>query len=121
MIRIDHVGVPAINRTEAARLLTRIFDLDPEISDDGRFAQVQIGAEFTIDFFELAQVFPMHLAFVADEATFDRILGVLDALGFAYGNQPNDSTNGRTDHPLAKRGAYFHTPDGHLFEVMESI
>ena len=40
--------------------------------------------------------------------------------GASYGSQPNDPTNGRTDHPVAEGGVYFRTPDGHLFEVMSS-
>lgn len=117
-IRIDHIGVPAHSRAGAARLVARILDLDPEIPDDGRFAQVQVGSAFTIDFFDLTHIQPMHLAFVADDEAFDRVLGKLESLGIAFGSQPNDPTNGRTDHPLVQRGVYFRVPDGHLFEVM---
>jgi hypothetical protein len=35
MIRVDHIGVPARTRLEAAYLLGSVFDLDHEISDDG--------------------------------------------------------------------------------------
>lgn len=73
MIRIDHIGIPARGRLDAANFLTRMFDLDREIPDDGRFA---------------------------------------------HGSEPNDPGNGRVDRPLADRGLYFRTPDGHLFEVM---
>jgi catechol 2,3-dioxygenase-like lactoylglutathione lyase family enzyme len=38
----------------------------------------------------------------------------IDHIGFKL----NNPANGRTDHPLAERGLYFRTPDGHLFEVM---
>lgn len=120
MLRIDHIGVPARARLDAAGFLTSIFGLDPEISDDGRFAAVQVSSGFTIDFFDSPQIEPMHLAFVADDDVFDRILGELQAQGIAYGSQPNDPANGRVDHPLAERGLYFQMPDGHLFEVMAS-
>jgi catechol 2,3-dioxygenase-like lactoylglutathione lyase family enzyme len=57
---------------------------------------------------------------VADDVTLDRIIVQLQLLGASYGSQPNDPTNGRTDHPVAEGGVYFRTPDGHLFEVMSS-
>lgn len=120
MIRIDHIGVPAHARLDAADFLTRLFGLDSEIADDGRFAPVQVGPGFTIDFFDAEQIEPMHVAFVSDDATFDRILGQLQSRRIAYGSQPNDPANGRVDHPLADRGLYFRTSDGHLFEVMAS-
>lgn len=120
MIRIDHIGVPARDRLEAASFLTRVLGLGRNVADDGRFAAVGVGATFTIDHFDAPQVEPMHVAFVADDLTFDRIIRQLQSLGTAYGSQPNDPTNGRTDHPLAKHGVYFRTPDGHLFEVMSS-
>lgn len=120
MIRIDHIGVPARARLDAAGFLTRVFGLDSEIADDGRFAPARVGSEFTVDFFDAEQIEPMHVAFVADDATFDRILLQLQSQRIEYGSQPNDPTNGRVDHPLADRGLYFRTPDGHLFEVMTS-
>ena len=120
MIRIDHIGVPARARLDAAGLVTRLFGLDCEIADHGRFAPVQIGSGFTIDFFDAKQIEPMHVAFVADDATFDRIIGELQSRRIAFGSQPNDPANGRLDHPLSDRGVCFRMPDGHLFEVMTS-
>ncbi|HEY1832548.1 MAG TPA: hypothetical protein VGG38_20090 [Acidimicrobiales bacterium] len=97
-----------------------MLGLGSNVADDGRFAAVRIGATFTIDFFDAPPIEPMHLAFVADDVTFEGIIGQLRSPGTAYGSQPNDPTNGRTDHPLAEHGVYFRTPDGHLFEVMSS-
>jgi catechol 2,3-dioxygenase-like lactoylglutathione lyase family enzyme len=62
----------------------------------------------------------MHVAFVLDDDSFDAILGRLKSQGVAYGSQPNEPANGRIDHPLSKRGLFFQTPDGHLFELMAS-
>jgi catechol 2,3-dioxygenase-like lactoylglutathione lyase family enzyme len=120
MITVDHIGVPARVRLDAASFLTRIFGLDGEIPDDGRFAPVHVSSGFTLDFFDTAQIGPMHIAFVTDGPTFDHILEQLRSEGIAYGSEPHDPANGRVDHPLADRGLYFRTPDGHLFEVMAS-
>lgn len=118
MIRIDHIGVPACGRLDAASFLTRIFGLDREIPDDGRFAPVHVGSGFTLEFFDAPQIQPMHVAFAVDDSAFDRILGQLQSEGIAYGSEPDDPANGRIGHPLADCGLYFRTPDGHLFEVM---
>ena len=124
MIRIDHIGIPARGRLNAASFVARIFGLDRETADDGRFAPVRVSSGFTLDFFDApadaSQIEPMHVVFVADDRAFDRILGQLRSEGIAYGSEPNDPANGRVDHPLADRGLYFRTPDGHLFEVMAS-
>jgi catechol 2,3-dioxygenase-like lactoylglutathione lyase family enzyme len=120
MIRVDHVGVPARSRLDAAGLLASLFGLDPEIPDDGRFAPVEVSPEFTIVFYDSEQIQSMHVAFLVDDDAFDAILRRLQSQRVAYGSQPNDPTNGRIDHPLSKRGLFFQTPDGHLFELMAS-
>jgi catechol 2,3-dioxygenase-like lactoylglutathione lyase family enzyme len=120
MIRVDHIGVPARIRLDAARFLASLFDLDREIPDDGRFAKVRLSPEFTIVFFDSEHIEPMHVAFLVDDDAFDAILRRLQSQRVAYGSQPNDPTNGRIDHPLSERGLFFQTPDGHLFELRAS-
>jgi catechol 2,3-dioxygenase-like lactoylglutathione lyase family enzyme len=120
MIRVDHVGIPARARLDAAGSLASRFDLDREIPDDGRFARLRVSPEFTIVFYDSEQIRPTHVAFVVDDDAFDAILRRLQSQGVAYGSQPNDPTNGRIDHPLSNRGLFFQTPDGHLFELMAS-
>lgn len=120
MIRVDHVGVPARARLDAAGLLVSLFDLDREIPDDGRFARLRVSPEFTIVFYDSEQIQPTHVAFVVDDGAFDAILRRLQSRGVAYGSQPSDPTNGRIDHPLSERGLFFQIPDGHLFELMTS-
>ena len=117
MIKVDHLGMPARAKLDAVRFLADIFDVSCG-TPAGPFAPVRVNPGFTIDFFDSAQVESMHVAFVADDATFDGILQRLRSAGVAYGSQPNAPTNGRIDHPLAERGLYFRTPDGHLLEIM---
>ena len=120
MMRVDHVGVPARARLDAAGLLASLFGLDREIPDDGRFARLRVSPEFTIVFYDSEQIQPSHVAFVVDDAAFDAILRRLQSQGVACGSQPDDPTNGRIDHPLSERGLFFQMPDGHLFELMAS-
>jgi catechol 2,3-dioxygenase-like lactoylglutathione lyase family enzyme len=120
VIRVDHVGVPARDRREAAGFLASLFDLDREVVDDGRFARLRISPEFTLVFYESEQIQPTHVAFVVDGTAFDAILRRLQSQGVAYGSQPSEPTNNRIDHPLSERGLFFQMPDGHLFELMAS-
>jgi catechol 2,3-dioxygenase-like lactoylglutathione lyase family enzyme len=118
VIRVDHMGVPVRTRLGAAGFLASLFGLDRDIADDGRFARLGVGTEFTIVLFDSEHIQPMHVAFVVDDDSFDAILGRLKSQGVAYGSHPNEPTNGRIDHPLSERGLFFQTPDGHLFELM---
>jgi catechol 2,3-dioxygenase-like lactoylglutathione lyase family enzyme len=120
MIRADHIGLRARTRSDAARLLAKLLNLDGEIPDNGRFAELRVSPEFTIVFYDSEQIQPTHVAFVVDDPAFDATLERLERERIAYGSQPNDPTNGRIDHPLCERGLFFQTPDGHLFEVMAS-
>jgi catechol 2,3-dioxygenase-like lactoylglutathione lyase family enzyme len=120
MIRIDHVGIPAHARLDAASYLARIVGLAPEVTDDGRVATARVSSGFTLDFFDALRIEPMHIAFVADAPAFDHTLAHLQAEGIADGSEPHDPANGRAGHPVADRGLYFRTPDGHLLEVMSS-
>jgi hypothetical protein len=90
MIRVDHVGVPARARLDAAGLLASLFGLDPEIPDDGRFARLPVSPEFTIVFYDSEQTQSTHVAFVVDDDAFDAILRQLQFHGVAYGSQPHD-------------------------------
>lgn len=117
MIRVDHLGVPARDKQAAAGLLASIF-ATAATARGGPFIAVPVANEFTLDVFDADPVGQMHLAFVADPAEFEAIVGRLQAAGIAYGSQPDDPTNGQLEHPLASRGLYFRTPDGHLLEVM---
>lgn len=117
MIRVDHLGVPARDKHIAASFLASIF-ATAATPRGGPFIAVPIGNGFTLDIFDADPIEQMHLAFVADPADFDAIVRRLQTAATAYGSQPDDPTNGRLDHPLADRGLYFRTPDGHLLEVM---
>lgn len=43
----------------------------------------------------------------------------LNERGIAFGNDPEDEANGRTDDPLGGSGrAYFRDRDGHFYELV---
>lgn len=122
MIRPDHIGLPAYDRYTSASFLTWIFDLEPHAAEGsaGHFASVPLNNGFTIDFYSADRFDPLHVAFRVDSAAFAGIIARLRSRDIPFGSDPNDPSNGRLDHPLSPQGAYFRTPDGHLFEIMEA-
>lgn len=117
MITLDHIGLPARDNHDAARHLAHILGAGYH-GPDRHFAPMHVNSQLTLDFYTAERVEPLHLAFRTDDSEFDAIVRRLRTLAIAYGNDPNDPANGRLDHPLAPRGLYFRTPDGHLVEVM---
>lgn len=117
MITLDHIGPPARDNQDAAGHLAHILGAGYH-GPDRHFAPVHVNPQLTLDFYTVERVEPLHLAFRADDDAFDAIVRRVHALAIPYGNDPNDPANGRLDHPLAPRGLYFRTPDGHLIEVM---
>ncbi len=85
---------------------------------DRHFAPVRVNDGLTVDFLTVAEPQGHHLAFDVDAGRFDAILARLRALGIAYGNDPAQPDNGRTDHPIAARGVLFLDSSGNLWEVM---
>jgi catechol 2,3-dioxygenase-like lactoylglutathione lyase family enzyme len=62
---------------------------------------------------------PLHLAIRVAPETFTSAIGRLSESGTAFGNDPEDAANGRTDDQLGGTGrAYFRDPDGHFYELV---
>jgi hypothetical protein len=61
------------------------------------------------------------VAFAVSAAEFTPIVERLRQRGAAFGNDPEDPTNGHTEDVLGSQGrVYFRSPDGHLLEVTVS-
>ena len=116
-IVIDHVVIPAHDHEASARFFARIMGLD-YTGPDRHFAPVRVSDTFTIAFVQADQFKSYHLGFHISEDDFEPILRRLQAAGVAYGNDPREPANLRTDHPFGGQGLFFVDPNGHLFEVM---
>ena len=120
MIRIDHVGIPARNAKSSAHWLAQILgapEPTPDGADDDMF-RIDVGDGAFVLFNPAEKVDLVHMAFRLDRERFDEVVGRLRAGGVAFGNDPEDANNGRTDDPLGGAGrAYFVDENGHLFEV----
>jgi catechol 2,3-dioxygenase-like lactoylglutathione lyase family enzyme len=61
----------------------------------------------------------LHLAIRVSPETFTAAVGRLSERRIAFGNDPEDAANGRTDDPLGGAGrAYFRDLDGHFYELV---
>jgi extradiol dioxygenase family protein len=117
---IDHLVVPAHDHEASARFFAQIMGC----AYDGplrHFAPVHTSATFTVMFLQVDHFTPYHFAFQASDDDIMAIAERLDAAGVAYGNDPRDTTNGRTDHPFGGRGLFFLDPNRHLIEVMTIV
>jgi hypothetical protein len=64
---------------------------------------------------------PYHLGFHIGEDDFEAMLQRLQENSIAYGNDPREPYNMRTDHPFGGNGLYFLDLNGHLFEIMTQV
>jgi catechol 2,3-dioxygenase-like lactoylglutathione lyase family enzyme len=121
MITIDHIGVFARDVHASARFLAQILGLPPGLpaGQDGENVCLAVGASGSIVYLPAQDVSGQHIAFRVDERAFADVVDRLHAAGVAFGNDPEDQTNGETSDFLGGHGRiFFRDPDGHLFEVM---
>jgi catechol 2,3-dioxygenase-like lactoylglutathione lyase family enzyme len=122
MIRLDHVGVPVRNAAVAAAFLAEILGLAPATPEgpEGEMAGLAIGESGVLLFCPAERVAGQHIAFRVDATTFAGVVDRLRARGVAFGNHPEDLSNGQTADPHGggQGRVYFLDPHGHLFEVV---
>ena len=89
----------------------------PPGDDSDMFSHVLDG--WSLAFVRVPQSAPLHLAIRVAPQTFTAAIERLGERGIAFGNDPEDAANGRTDDPLGGAGrAYFRDPDGHFYELV---
>ena len=133
--RLDHIIVPAKDKTASAEFFAEIFGLTVKPGPGyfkrgpGYFAQVQVNESLTFDFadepepwggpgFDPRTAQSQHYAFHVSEAEFEAIFSRVKAKGIPYGGEPYSHTDGQINTRRGGRGFYFEDPYGHLLEVM---
>ena len=121
---IDHVGVTATDPEAAGLFLAQILgegDLVPDgppDDDSGDMFSLLLDG-WSLAFVRVPEPAPIHLAIRVAPEGFAAAVERLRAAGIAYGNDPEDPANGRTDDFLGGPGrAYFKDPDGNLYELV---
>jgi catechol 2,3-dioxygenase-like lactoylglutathione lyase family enzyme len=120
MITLDHIGIAARDVEASARFLSEILGVGPARPDgpDGDIYCLTIPESVSLLYSPADTVPTQHIAFRVDEMTFIAVVDRLRTRGLAFGNDPEDLTNGQTTDPLGGRGrVYFLDPNSHLFEV----
>ncbi|HTV20557.1 MAG TPA: VOC family protein [Polyangiaceae bacterium] len=120
MIQIDHIGIPARDARASAQRLAEILGAAAPTTDgaDDDMYRVEVGQGAFVLFNPAQQIDLVHVAFRVDEARFEAIVARLRRAGVAFGNEPDDPRNGKTDDPLGGRARiYFSDENRHLFEV----
>ena len=121
---IDHVGIPAADPEAAGVFLAWVLgegdvipDGPPDDDSGDMFSLVLDG--WSLAFVRVPRPAPLHLAIRVAPGTFTAAIERLAGRGIAFGNDPEDAANTRTDDPLGGAGrAYFRDPDGHLLELV---
>jgi catechol 2,3-dioxygenase-like lactoylglutathione lyase family enzyme len=121
MIQIDHIGITAHDALASARFLSDILGAtEPTIDGaDGDMYRVDLAHGMFLLFSPSDTVSFEHIAFRVEPARFAEIVTRLRSRGLAFGNDPEELGNERTDDPLGGAGrVYFVDDNGHLFEVV---
>jgi catechol 2,3-dioxygenase-like lactoylglutathione lyase family enzyme len=121
MIEIDHIGIASRDAGASARTLAEILGAPTPMVDgaDDDMYRVDLGHRTSLLFSTTETVTPEHIAFRVDAARFAEVVARLEERGMAFGNDPEESENGKTDDPLGGTGrVYFFDANGHLFEVL---
>lgn len=117
-VRFDHTILPAHDAKEAAEFLSEIFGL-PAPVQAGFFQQVRLSDGRIIDFAEPGVDFPgQHFAFLVNDLTFDRVLGLLREWRWDHWADPQQQLPGEFNTNHGGRGVYFLDPSGHYLEAL---
>lgn len=116
-ITLNHIIVPAHDKAVSAGFFANIFGL-PYGGPQGHFAPVRVNPTLTLDFDDAETFESHHYAFHVDDATFDAVLGRVQAAGIPYGSDPWHTENRELNTRNDGRGFYFRDPNRHLLELL---
>jgi len=116
---LDHIAVPAREKTAAAQRLAGILDVSWGPARFGPFVAVYVNDGLTIDFDEWTEEFPQgHYCFRVSEPEFAIILARLQSLGVAYRSLPHGPVDYQVNRSLGGSIVYWGEPDGHVWELL---
>jgi catechol 2,3-dioxygenase-like lactoylglutathione lyase family enzyme len=120
-LRVEHLLLPSNDQRRSARFLADLLDLDVTGDSSGspaaHFSVVQVG-DITIDYGDMPDVAPHHVAFAVDDDTFDEILDRVKSADLEYSADPVHRQRGQLNNNDGGRGFYVRDPDGHNLEFL---
>lgn len=118
MVALDHHIVPTRSRDESARWLTHVLGL-PAPRVVGPFLAVDLGGGTSLFFAGWEQeVVSQHYAFAVAGEELDDIVDRLVAEGIDHWADHDGGRPATIRRDATGSGVYFHSPDGHLLEVL---
>jgi catechol 2,3-dioxygenase-like lactoylglutathione lyase family enzyme len=125
MIVLNHMIVPAKDKTAAAKFLADLLGLrvgEPA----GPFIPVQVNDDLTLDyddrFHDSGPATPGHYAFLVDDDVFDGVLARLaQEPEIEYGSGRMMGWDREINHLGGGRGVYVRDPNGHSYELFTAI
>jgi catechol 2,3-dioxygenase-like lactoylglutathione lyase family enzyme len=116
---LNHTIVPVGDARRAAGLLAELIGVTVS-PPAGPFVPVRVNEDLTFDFDERLGARAGHYAFLVDDATFDRALGVAREAGLQWGSAPRLSDR-EINRLGGGRGVYIRDPDGIAYEFFTAI
>jgi catechol 2,3-dioxygenase-like lactoylglutathione lyase family enzyme len=120
VIQIDHIGIPVADANRSARMLALLLGANEPVLDgaDDDMYRIDLDHGAALLFSTSNSIDIQHIAFRVDVARFEHVVKHLHQHGIRFGNDPEDTSNLKTDDPLGGNGrVYFHDENEHLFEV----
>ena len=118
-VELDHCIVPCRDQVASARRLAELLGVAWAPTAIGPFAPVFVNDGLTLDFQSTDEAYPVyHFCFRVDDATFDAILGRLEAAGVAFRSAVRGPLDGRVGTFGGGRNVYWNEPDGHQWEML---
>jgi catechol 2,3-dioxygenase-like lactoylglutathione lyase family enzyme len=121
MIEIDHIGIAVRDAHRSARKLAEILGAADPVVDgaDNDMYRVDLAHGSALLFSTSETVGFEHIAFRVDESQFASVVERLHGQGMQFGNDPENTRNGKSDDPIGGKGrVYFTDENGHLFEIV---
>ena len=119
-IELDHVIVSAHDQRASAQRLAALLGVPWAPAGIGPFSPVYVSPGLTLDFIDdRSNPFPLqHFCFRVDDATFDAILGRIQAAGVKYRSAVHGPDDMQVNTLQGGRLVYWSEPDGHAWEIL---
>lgn len=117
MAQLNHIIVPAHDKSASARFLGDILGVTPD-TQWGPFIPLRTANGVTLDFVDSKDVRTQHYAFLVSDAEFDTGLAKIKKAGIKIYAGPHKEGPGEINHHDGGRGVYFEDPNGHLLEMI---
>jgi catechol 2,3-dioxygenase-like lactoylglutathione lyase family enzyme len=118
-IILNHTIVPVADAQRGAQFLADLLGL-PVSPPAGPFVPVRINDDLTFDFDARLGARAGHYAFLVDDATFDRALGLAEGSDLSWGSAPRLADR-QINHLGGGRGVYIRDPDGIAYELFTAV